>query len=103
MTKPLIIVIPHKLGRAEARRRLETGIGSLKRKFASYMSEVEESWTGDRFAFSIKAAGQQVAGHLDVGEAQATIEVQLPWMLGMIAEKAKTFLQKEGTRLLSKG
>ena len=52
--------------------------------------------------FRVGAMGQNVSGHLEVMEDQVRVEVQLPWILAMIAEKAKTFIQKQGTLMLEK-
>jgi hypothetical protein len=46
--------------------------------------------------------GQKIDGHLDVQEDRVNVEVQLPWILAMVAEKAKVFIQKQGTLMLEK-
>ena len=102
MSKPLVVTVPHQLGLAEARRRLETGIGHLKAKFGDKVSSVEDSWEGDRLDVHVQALGQSAQAQLDVAEDHVRVEVQLPWMLAMLAEKAKGLIQKEGTLLLEK-
>lgn len=102
MSKPLIVEIPHQLGREEARRRLQTGLGQLKTKFGDKFTAIDEAWSGDHLDLSIKAMGQAISAGLDVEGDRVRLEVQLPWMLAMIAEKAKGFIQKEGTLLLGK-
>lgn len=102
MSKPLVVVIPHQLGRAGARQRLDSGIEALKSKFGSQISSVEANWTADRLDLVVKAVGQSVTAALDVAEDSVRVEVQLPWMLALIAEKAKNMIQKEGQLLLEK-
>jgi putative polyhydroxyalkanoate system protein len=102
MSKPLVVVIPHQLGRVEARRRLETGIGQLKQTFGDKVTSIEEAWTGDRLDVRVGALGQSITGNLDVAEDQVRVELQLPWMLAMLAEKAKGLIQKQGTLLLER-
>ncbi len=102
MSKPLIIEIPHQLGREEARKRLETGLGQLKHKFGAHFTSVEERWAGDHLDVAIKALGQPISAGLDVEQDHVRLEVHLPWMLAMLAEKAKGFLSKEGKLLLDK-
>ena len=102
MTKPLIVSIPHSLGKAEAARRLRDGVGQLKTQFGDKIATVEEQWAGDRMSFRVGAMGQTVAGHLDVAEDSVRVEVQLPWMLAMVADKAKSLIQKQGTLMLEK-
>ncbi|HMO29569.1 polyhydroxyalkanoic acid system family protein [Enterovirga sp.] len=102
MSKPLVVVIPHQLGLAGAHQRLDAGIEMLKTKFGTQISSVESSWTGDHLDLVVKAVGQSVTAALDVAEDSVRVEVQLPWMLAMIAEKAKSMIQKEGQLLLDK-
>lgn len=102
MSKPLVVSIPHNLGKAEAMRRLQGGIGGLKSQFGDKVAAINETWAGDRMDFRVGAMGQNVSGHLDVMEDQVRVEVQLPWILAMVAEKAKSFIQKQGTLLLEK-
>jgi Putative polyhydroxyalkanoic acid system protein (PHA_gran_rgn) len=102
MARPLIVSIPHNLGRAEATRRLQGGMSSVKSQFGDKVASIDETWSGNRMDFRVGAMGQNVSGHLEVMEEQVRVEVQLPWILAMIAEKAKTFIQKQGTLLLEK-
>lgn len=102
MAKPLIVSIPHNLGQAEAVRRLHGGMSSVKSQFGDKVASIDESWNGNRMDFRVGAMGQTVNGHLEVMNDQVRVEVQLPWILAMIAEKAKTFIQKQGTLLLEK-
>jgi len=102
MTKPLIVSIPHSLGKAEAMRRLQTGVGQMKQQFSGQIASFDEQWQADRMSFKVGAMGQTVSGHLDVGEDAVRVEVQLPWILAMVAEKAKGFIQKQGTLMLEK-
>jgi hypothetical protein len=102
MAKPLIVSIPHNLGQAEAMRRLHGGMTGLKSQFGDKVASIDETWNGNRMDFRVGAMGQNVNGHLEVMQDQVRVEVQLPWILAMIAEKAKTFIQKQGTLMLEK-
>jgi Putative polyhydroxyalkanoic acid system protein (PHA_gran_rgn) len=101
MSAPLIVSIPHRLGRDEAMRRLKTG---LSRAAASVpLLEVdEERWDDNRMTFRVRALGQVAAGHLDVEDAHVRLEVTLPWMLQRFADVARTAIQKSGQLLLTK-
>ncbi len=102
MSKPLVVYLPHKLGKPESTRRLEGGRTQLKSQFGDKIATIQETWTGDRMDFRVGAMGQTVNGFLQVGEDHVRVEVQLPWILAMAAEKAKTFIQKQGTLMLEK-
>lgn len=103
MTKPITISIPHDLGRAEARKRIEEGFGQLKAQLGETAAErVQKSWSGDRLDFTAQAMGQTVTGAIDVLDAAVKIEIQLPNVLALLAGKLKGRLQKEGQILLEK-
>jgi hypothetical protein len=102
MTKPLVVSIPHTLGKAEAARRLQHGVGQMKSQFGEKIASVESTWAGDRMDFRVSTMGQNVAGYLEVMDDTVRVELQLPWILAMIAEKAKHFIQKQGTLMLEK-
>jgi hypothetical protein len=102
MTKPLVVSVPHSLGKAEARRRLETGVSRMKTQFSGQIASFDEQWAEDRMSFRVGAMGQTVTGHLEVLEDAVRVEVQLPWILAMVAEKAKAFIRKQGTLMLEK-
>lgn len=102
MKKPLTVSIPHDLGKAEAARRLQQGVGQMKSQFGDKIAAIESTWSGDRMDFRVGLMGQNVSGHLEVKEDAVRVEVQLPWVLAMIAEKAKGFIRKQGTLMLEK-
>ena len=102
IAKPLTVSIPHDLGKTEARRRLELGFVQAKQQFAGHLAKVDESWEGDRMTFAVGVFGQNVSGNLEVLEDSVKLEVQLPWFLRTIAEKAKALIQKQGQLMLEK-
>jgi putative polyhydroxyalkanoate system protein len=102
MSKPLIVSIPHQHGKAEATRRLRDGMGQLKSQFGDKLASIEQRWEGDRMNFNVGAMGQTVTGHVDVMDDSVRVEVNLPWLLQMVANKAKTLIQKQGTLMLEK-
>jgi hypothetical protein len=101
MSTPLTVSIPHQLGRAEARRRIETGFAKMLHGLPGGSGQCSERWEGDRLVFSVGALAQTVTGFVDVGDAAITMEIQLPGVLGLIASGFKTRLQKAGQLLLT--
>jgi Putative polyhydroxyalkanoic acid system protein (PHA_gran_rgn) len=101
MSAPLVVSIPHRLGREEARRRLKTG---LTRAAASMpvLKVDEEKWDGDRMIFRVRALGQAAGGHVDVEDDHVRIEVTLPWLLQRFAEVAQATIKNRGKLLLTK-
>jgi hypothetical protein len=102
MSKPVVVNIPHELGRAEAKRRLETGFGRLREQFGGKAMAFEERWEGERLHFNAAAFAQKISGRVDVLDKSVRIEVDLPWILASIAQKLQGRLAKAGTLLLEK-
>jgi putative polyhydroxyalkanoate system protein len=93
--------IPHRLTREEARRRIESEIATLRQQHGHLLHSLHESWTGDRLDFSMSALGQSIRGNLVVSDHAVNIEVELPWLLAMLAGPVKKRVEQEGQLLLS--
>ena len=102
MSEPLIVVIPHSLGKDEALRRIKGGIGRAQSEFARLMSVEEEVWTGDRLTFRVSALGQRASGFIDVYEGAVRLEVTLPWLLAKFAHAAQRVIGHKGQLMLEK-
>ena len=46
--------------------------------------------------------GQNTTGTIDVAEDHVRLEVQLPWLLSLLANKAKALVEKQGKLMLEK-
>jgi hypothetical protein len=102
MSAPLVVSIPHRLGREEAARRLKSGLGRAAANIPVMQIE-EERWEGDHLNFRIRALNQVATGQVDVGEDHVRVEVMLPWLLQRFAEMAQATIRKRGQLLLTKG
>ena len=101
MPAPLVVSIPHSLGREEAMRRLKTGL-SRAATSVPMLSVDEERWEENRMVFRVRAMGQAAAGHVDVADDHVRVEVVLPWLLQRFAEAAQAMIRSRGDRLLTK-
>ncbi len=101
MSAPLVVSIPHRLGREEALRRLKTGLSRAATSIPVLKVD-EERWDGDHMFFRVRALGQAASGHLDVGDDHVRIEVTLPWLLQRFAQMAQAVIRERGTLLLAK-
>jgi Putative polyhydroxyalkanoic acid system protein (PHA_gran_rgn) len=102
LSKPLIVSIPHRLGREEAVRRLKSGLTAARTNYSAFLTIHEETWSGDRLAFNLSALGQSAVGSIDVADDHVRLEVMLPWLLALVAEKLTPAIRKEGTLMLEK-
>jgi Putative polyhydroxyalkanoic acid system protein (PHA_gran_rgn) len=101
MSAPLVVSIPHRLGREEASRRIR---GGLARAAASVpvLSVDEERWEGDRMFFRVRAIGQVASGQIDVADDHVRLEVVLPLLLQRFAQMAQAAIRQRGQLLLTK-
>ena len=103
MGRPISINIPHQLGQAEAKRRIEQGFGQLQSQIAGHgLAALHKTWADDVLTFSAKVVGQSVNGRLKVLGDSVEMEIELPEFLAMIANTIKGRLQKQGRLLLEK-
>src|SRR4249919_869879 len=102
MTTPLVVSIPHRVGKQEAVRRLKAGLGQARTGFSHLMTVDEEVWSGDSLTFRLRALGQSANGTIDVAADHLRLEVSLPWLLAKLSERLVPAIRKEGTLLLEK-
>lgn len=99
MPDPIIVDIPHRLGRETARARIAGGIGKLT-EMVPGGGKLEQRWEGDTLHFSVSAMGQTVASRIDVREDKVHCQVDLPPMLALFAGKVRDKLLSVAPKLL---
>lgn len=102
MSKPLTVSLPHSLGREEAKRRIQHGMGQAQASLGNSLAKIDAPWTGDRMDLSLGIMGQNVTGHVEVLEETVRLEVHLPWALRLFAEKARGVIESQGRLMLEK-
>jgi hypothetical protein len=101
MSEPLVITIPHKLGKEEALRRVKPALAKASESFPVLKVE-EEIWSGDRLNFRVRALGQVASGNVQVGDDNVRLEVTLPWLLHKFGEAVQKAIAGRGRILLGK-
>lgn len=99
MSAPIVVLIPHRLGKAEASRRLKQGLGAPASVFGNLLSVKSTAWVGDRVTFQLRTLGQTATGSIDVLDHEIRLELMLPWFLGKLADRIIPAL-RQGTALL---
>ena len=102
MSKPLVVSIPHSLGREEAVRRLKSGFGSVPATFQHLLAVQEEVWTGDHLQFRLSALGQVASGAIDVADDHVRLTIVLPWLLAKFAQKIQSLVGNQTKLMLEK-
>lgn len=96
------VAIPHSLGREEARRRLRENSHKMGDGIPGGMAQVQTRWASeDRMEMAIAAMGQTLAGHIDVGENQVVLSVNLPPALSFIEPIISGAIRQQGQALLA--
>jgi Putative polyhydroxyalkanoic acid system protein (PHA_gran_rgn) len=99
---PLIVLIPHNLGKEEASRRIRSGLERIMESFAGKLSVIDEAWTEDHLDFRVSVLGQAASGTIDVAEDNVRLAVELPRILMMLASRARALVERQGRIMLEK-
>jgi len=99
MTQPVEVDIPHKLGRAAVRARMDSGIDKLAGMIPGGTMH-DKRWEGDTLHFTVTGMGQTVAARCEVQDANVHAVLDLPPMLALFAAKIRDKLTREGPALL---
>ena len=102
MPEPLVVMIPHRLGKDEAARRIKAGLGRAEAEFARLINFEHQQWDGDRLTFRVSALAQRASGFIDVYEGAVRLEVTLPWLLAKFAHAAQRVIGQKGMMMLEK-
>ena len=65
MSQPIVVTLPHRLGKAEALRRLQVSFRDAQSSGAGFMV-FKNQWSGDHMDFRASLLGQSTCGTVDV-------------------------------------
>jgi Putative polyhydroxyalkanoic acid system protein (PHA_gran_rgn) len=102
MSRPLVVSIPHRLGRQEAKRRLDSGISRIRPELGSLVNALDYSWNGDNLNFQAAAMWQTITGRISVLEDAVRIEIDLPWMMRLLSDTILKQVRGRGIAMLEK-
>jgi putative polyhydroxyalkanoate system protein len=97
----LSVDVPHSLGAAEAKRRIEGGTGQLLGSLPGGVT-AKPRWTGDRLDLAMDALGQAMTATIDVQERLVRVAVTLPPALAFLTPMIENGIRRAGTQLLEK-
>jgi hypothetical protein len=83
MSQPIVVTLPHQLGKAEALRRLKASFSDAQPGGGGFLV-VKNQWSGDHLDFRASVLGQSTTGTVDVADDHVRLEVQLPWLLSLL-------------------
>ncbi len=96
------IAIPHKLGKAEVHRRLDSRTGEIADFIPGGLAQVESDWVGDdHLAIGVTAMGQFIPCDVHIEDSQMVVEIELPPQLGFVAGMIEKGVTKTGMKMLT--
>lgn len=101
MGRQFDVTVPHRLSRDEALTRIKTLMAQLKAQHGSQVSEISESWQGNRCDFSLKVKIFRISGSIVVGDSTAEIRGTMPPGTGRYADKAQAMIADRARSLLA--
>ena len=101
-TEPVTVTISHRLGRDEAKRRIDSGLGTIRQELAQFVKSLDYSWENYRLDFRATAMFQTITGRIEVYEEFVKVELGLPRLLHMVAKTIAGRIEKTATALLEK-
>ena len=102
MSQPLLISIPHRLGRLEARRRLDSGVGRLRSELNALLSGLDYHWEGDSLNFVASPMWQRITGRIEVLDDVVRVEIDLPWIMQLLRDTIAKRVRGRGVALLER-
>jgi hypothetical protein len=101
MAAPTVIDIPHTLGRDEAKRRMERGVGKLASHIPGGSATVTHSWpSAERLALTVATMGVKVPCTVDAEDNRLRVTLHLPGMLSLMSGPIAAIVEKQGERLM---
>lgn len=103
MANSITITLPHRLGAAEAKKRITEGMEALRRDYIGRLAHTEANWNGDTADVRVVALGQTVTGTIAVLSDSVRIEVQLPWIIAALSGRIQGILKNSAEQSLRLG
>ena len=85
--------IPHSQTKENARQKLEKFAESMKSKFQDQVSDLEESWEGDKMNFGFNTFGISIKGDITVAERDLAVVCELPISAMLFKGKIESGMQ----------
>jgi putative polyhydroxyalkanoate system protein len=97
----LTISIPHSLGADEAASRLKGFFEKLKSRYQDKMSNLEESWEGNKLNYAFSTFGFSIKGDLNVEDNAVNVNGSLPFAAMMFKGQIEQSVRQELEKLLA--
>jgi len=96
----LVLRIPHSLGGAEAKRRLDSAAAEVKARYWQYLDASDFEWDANQLSFRVTALAQTIQGTVDVEEKFVELRAQLPFVIRALVKRFMPIVRDTGQKLL---
>ena len=99
-TEPITVTISHRLGREDAKRRIDQGLAAIRGEIAPYVKSLDYAWEDYRLDFRVLAMMQTITGRIEVYDDHVKVELGLPRLLHLLARTIKGRIENRAGALL---
>jgi hypothetical protein len=99
-SRSVSVSIPHHLTQDEARTRLQKGLADLRAQYSGKLTDVRDTWTANHLDFELAIMGQKITGRADVLADAVKLDIDLPLILSMLADKIRPQIEQQGRKML---
>jgi len=92
--------VPHELSQEEAKERLNGFVDIIAEKMQDKVSELEQSWDGDKVNFRFKTFGIPLSGTIALAEKELVVDGELPFTAMMFKGQIESTIHKYLARLV---
>ncbi len=100
--KELVLRIPHGLGAAEAKKRIESGVSATRTQYGGFIEITELAWVENRLVFDLTALAQRITGAVEVENDYVELRAQLPTLIRLLAKRFVPVVETTGQKLLTR-
>ena len=95
------VTVPHALGQATARQRVDGFLESVQRDLPAHVSDVSGVWEGNQLSYRLSVSGLGISGTLVVEQAHVEVTGPLPLAAVLFRGQIERTIRDDLTRLLS--
>jgi hypothetical protein len=93
--------VDHDLSETEALTRIKKLLGETRKQYRDMISDLEETWKGNKGTFSFSAKGYTIAGTIVVVSGKVLLEGEVPWALSLMRGKIEKIIKDRAKTLLA--
>ena len=100
MSNAITVTVPHNLGVEAAKTRVSEQLTKMQRDYVDKVAHSEVAWAGDVATIRVAALGQTATAQITVLKDLLRVDVQLPWLLGVLSGKVQQVISRNADEAL---